>query len=61
MLSKIIRRLFKAAPDHHLIMVWRVKKENHALGQVLTETKLKIGSYTFLAWNSYYTPQADWK
>lgn len=52
----LLHRLFRAGLGRNLITVWVEEKGRYALGQVETETRLKVGRYTVLRWSRFYTP-----
>ncbi|KXK67247.1 hypothetical protein BC89_33385, partial [Pseudomonas monteilii] len=46
----LLQRLFGAGLGQNLISVWVTEIGNYAFGQVVTETKVKLGRYTVLQW-----------
>lgn len=55
----LMQRLFRAGLGENLISVWVTETGTYSLGQVVTETKVKLGRYTVLSWTTYRTPDLD--
>ncbi|MBA1203592.1 hypothetical protein G7009_17865 [Pseudomonas capeferrum] len=55
----LLQRIFGAGLGQNLISVWVTEIGNYAFGQVVTETKVKLGRYTVLHWKTYRTPDLD--
>lgn len=55
----LLQRLFGAGIGQNLIKVWVTETGSYAFGQVVTETKVKLGRYTVLQWKTYRTPDLD--
>lgn len=55
----LLQRLFGAGLGQNLISVWVTEIGNYAFGQVITETKVKLGRYTVLQWKTYKTADLD--
>ncbi|ESW38377.1 hypothetical protein [Pseudomonas taiwanensis] len=55
----LLQRLFGVGLGQNLISVWVTEVGNYAFGQVVTETKVKLGRYTLLQWKTYRTPELD--
>lgn len=55
----LLQRLFGAGLGQNLFSVWVTEVGNYAFGQVVTETKVKLGRYTLVQWTTYRTPELD--
>ena len=60
-MKNLLKKLLKCPDGQSLIVVWKTKKEVQALGQVISETKVRVGKFQVASWTSIYTPVADWK
>lgn len=52
----VLQWLFRAGLGENLISVWVNEIGTYCFGQVITETKVKLGRYTVLRWTTYRTP-----
>lgn len=60
-LDRFVKWVFSCPEDRKLIMVWKEKREEYALGQTESITAVSIGRYKIIEWVTFYTPVADWK
>lgn len=55
-MSNLFKKLLKCPLDRDLILVWREVKGEFALGQTRTVTKIYLGRYVVLRWETIHTP-----
>lgn len=60
-MKKLIKRLLGCPKDRSLILVWKVKEAEHALGQIETTTRISVGRYKLFSWTTVFTPLSEWK